>query len=59
MPLDILVLTLLGVIIVSMVDAAYFKENCSSGLAVLNLEGVYADDPDILFGGILIGVYIV
>lgn len=59
MLLDILVPTLLGVVITSMIDAACFEENSSSRLAVLNWEGVCADDPNILLHGVLVGVDVV
>ncbi|KAL3461799.1 hypothetical protein BJX64DRAFT_260146 [Aspergillus heterothallicus] len=58
-PLDILVPTLLGVVIASMIDAACFEENSSSRLVALNWEGVCADYPNILLHGVLVGVYVV
>ncbi|PLB48761.1 hypothetical protein P170DRAFT_475103 [Aspergillus steynii IBT 23096] len=59
MPLDIFVPTLLGVVIASMVDTACFEKNSPSGFAILNWEGVRANDPDILLDGILVGVDVV
>jgi hypothetical protein len=55
---NILVPILLCVIIAGVIDAAYFEKNSPSTSVDFNGEGVYSNDPEILFGSIPICVNI-
>jgi hypothetical protein len=59
MTLNILIPTLLGVVITSMINTACFGENPSSSLAVFNWKGICADNPNLLLDGIILRVDVV